>query len=136
MFRKNEDDKANQYIRTRLKEARLEANKTQDELADLLEKSRVTVSDMERGRVAVSAADLALIAAALGKPISYFFPPRISYSKGELTPLHEELLALFDQLPETQQQIAIEYIKQQVQITQKAMDRTSFDEIYRSKGKA
>jgi transcriptional regulator with XRE-family HTH domain len=131
MFSKNEDDKANQYIRARLKEARLEANKTQDDLANLLQKSRVTISDMERGRVAVSASDLALIAAALDKPISYFFPPRVSYPKEELTPLHEELLTLFDQLPYTQQQIALEYTKQQVQITQKAKERTIFEETHK-----
>jgi len=52
-----------------------------------------------------------------------------------LTPIHEELLTMFDQLPETQQQIALEYIKQQVQIVQKVRERMMIDEIHKEIGK-
>jgi len=135
MFKNSKvDDVANRYIREKIRQARQEANESQDDLAQLLSKSRVTISDMERGRVAISASDLALISSILGKPISYFFPPQETYQKGDLTPTHEELLTMFDQLPETQQQIALEYIKQQVQIVQKVTERMSLDEIHKEIG--
>lgn len=73
MFRKREDDEVNRYIRERVRQIRAEANQSQDELAKKLEKSRVAVSDMERGRVAVSAADIAVIAAHFNKPIAFFY---------------------------------------------------------------
>lgn len=130
MFKNSKvDDVANRYIREKIRQARQEANESQDDLAQLLSKSRVTISDMERGRVATSASDLALISSILGKPISYFFPPQETYQKSDLTPTHEELLTMFDQLPEIQQQIAIEYIKQQVQLTQRAQERLIAEEL-------
>lgn len=130
MFKNSKiDDVANRYIREKIRQARQEANESQDDLAQMLSKSRVTISDMERGRVAISASDLALISSILGKPIGYFFPPQETYQKGDLTPTHEELLTMFDQLPEIQQQIAIEYIKQQLQLTQRAQERLIAEEL-------
>ncbi len=130
MFRKQEDDdKVNRYIRERIRQVRTVASESQDDLAKKLEKSRVTVSDMERGRIAVSAADLALIAAYYEKPIGFFYPPSISVNKDQLSQLEEELIFLFSQLPITQQRIGLEYIKQQVDITLKASDQ-EFNEQY------
>ncbi len=80
----------------------MEAGETQHDLAQVLEKTRVTVSDIERGRVSVGAADLALIAAHFEKPISFFYPPKISVNKDELSTLNEELITIFNQLPESQ----------------------------------
>ena len=117
------DDSANRYIREKIKQARAEANESQDDLAKAMGKSRVTISDIERGRVEIGASDLGWIAAHFEKPISYFYPPRVVVSKDELTSLDEELLFLFFQLPDTQKHIAIEYIKQQVELTNKAYDR-------------
>jgi transcriptional regulator with XRE-family HTH domain len=129
MFRKPEDDELNRYIRERIRQVRTAAHESQGDLAKRLEKSRVTVSDMERGRVAVSAADLAFIAGNYDKPISFFYPPSISVNKDQLSQLEEELIFLFSQLPTTQQRIALEYIKQQVEITIKASDQ-EFEERY------
>jgi transcriptional regulator with XRE-family HTH domain len=129
MFKRQEDDVPNRYIRERIRQVRIAANESQDDLAKKLSKSRVTVSDMERGRVAVSAADLAFIAALYEKPISFFYPPRVTVNKDELSKLEEEIIFLFSQLPDTQQRIALEYIKQQVEITIKASDQ-EFEERY------
>ncbi len=124
MFRnKNYDDEINQFIRERVKTARLESGDTQEELAFKLSKNRVSVSDMERGRVTVPASDLTFIASLYEKPISYFFPPRVTINKDELSSLDEELLALFRQLPDQQKYITLEYVKQQVEISRKAFDR-------------
>ena len=55
MFKKYQDDKANQYIREKIHQARQDAGKTQEDLAFVLHKNRVAISDLERGRVAVNA---------------------------------------------------------------------------------
>jgi transcriptional regulator with XRE-family HTH domain len=128
VFRKNyPEDKINKYIRERIKQSRHEANETQENLARTLEKSRVSVSDIERGRVEVGAADLTFIANHYSKPISYFYPPVVSV-QGKLSALEEELLIYFSQLPETQQYIALEYIKRQSELSSKALDRELADE--------
>jgi transcriptional regulator with XRE-family HTH domain len=134
MLRKpKQEDKINRYIRERIRQARVEAGETQDDLARILEKTRVTVSDIERGRVSVGAADLAFIAAHYEKPISYFYPPKVSISKNELSSLDEELISLFHQLPESLQYIALEYTKQQADIALNAFHRKLADDTAISK---
>jgi transcriptional regulator with XRE-family HTH domain len=133
MLGKYQDDKVNQYIREKIRLARQEAKETQDELAAILQKNRVAISDLERGRVAVNASDLALIAAHYEKPISFFYPPRVTISKDDLSPLDEELISLFHQLPESQRYIALEYVKQQVDVALKAFNRKLADEVAISK---
>ncbi len=120
MFKRVEKDKANTIIRERIKQARLEANETQEDLARILQKTRVAVSDLERGRVSVRSADLLIIAMHYELPISYFFPDRVKVKKGDLSPLDEELIKLFWQLPDTQKHIALEYVRHQVEIIEKA----------------
>lgn len=131
MFKKNEDDKANQYIREKVKQARLEANETQDDLAKVLEKNRVAISDLERGRVAASAADLCFISAHYGKPISYFFPPLFTITSEDLSPIEQELIELVRYLPDTQQIISLEYVRQQAKILEAARGRELADEVVR-----
>lgn len=63
----------NQKIVERIKAARIAREKTQEDLAGLLNKTRAAISDMERGKVQVSAGELYLIAKMLDKPIEYFF---------------------------------------------------------------
>lgn len=100
-MRRNQDDQVNKYIRERIRQVRTDVDDTQEDIAKRLEKTRVAVSDMERGRVAVSAADLVIISNYYKKPISYFFPEMVKVGKGELSPLDEELIMLFRELPET-----------------------------------
>lgn len=130
MFRQSKiDDAGNRYIRDKFRQARIEANESQGDLAKALNKSRVTISDMERGRVEINASDLGLIAAHYDKPISYFYPPRVVINKDELSSLDEELLFLFYQLPDTQKHIAVEYLRQQVHITNEALQRRRKQEV-------
>ncbi len=121
MINSVQKDKANTIIRERVKQARLESNQTQEDLARVLQKTRVAVSDLERGRVSVSAADLLIIAMHYDKPISYFFPDFAKVKKSELSPLDEELIKLFWQLPDPQKHIALEYVRQQVEVIEKAL---------------
>ena len=124
MFKSRRSDKLNTYIRERIKQARLEASETQKDLARKMEKTREAISDLERGRVSVNASDLGFIAAYYDKPISYFYPPRLKINKEDLSSLDEELLIVFWQLPEIQQHIAFEYVKQQLEIVNKAEFRS------------
>ncbi len=128
------EDRINKYIRERILQARREAKQTQEDLARELEKTRVAVSDLERGRVDVSASDLAIIAAHYGKPISYFFPPAVSV-QGELSALEQEILTNLAALPEPQQYIALEYVRQQVAMSVKAKQREIDDDLAAAKSK-
>ncbi|MCZ7553156.1 MAG: helix-turn-helix domain-containing protein [Anaerolineales bacterium] len=63
----------NDAIVKRIKEARQERGLTQHDLAEHLGRSTAAISELERGKVQVTAADLYLIAQLLNKPIEYFF---------------------------------------------------------------
>jgi transcriptional regulator with XRE-family HTH domain len=92
-------DRISHYLRKRIKEARKQEGMTQEELAGHLHKNRVGVCDLERGRVHVSASDIALIAKALNRPVSYFFPPDFAEDQSSpLSPAERELIRLFRKL--------------------------------------
>ena len=96
---RDSEDKTNRYIRERIREAREQRGKTQDELAKELERSRVAVSDMERGKAQVNASDLVIIASYLEKPIAYFYPPNmVGASAADLSAKEQELVWMFRQL--------------------------------------
>ncbi|MBI1800739.1 MAG: helix-turn-helix transcriptional regulator [Chloroflexi bacterium] len=97
--RKRRANNLNRFIRERIRQARLDRELSQEHLARSLEKTRVAVSDLERGRVCPNAADLAVIADALQKPITYFYPPDAnSYDIAGLTSKEKELIHFFRQL--------------------------------------
>jgi len=63
----------NEIIASQIKAARTERGYSQKELADELGKTAASISDIERGKVQVSASELFKIAQLLDKPIEYFF---------------------------------------------------------------
>lgn len=63
----------NEEIVKRIKAARLARSKTQQDLAIPLRKTAAAISDMERGKVQVSASDLSIIANLLDEPIETFY---------------------------------------------------------------
>lgn len=63
----------NETIVERIKAARIERGLTQKDLADHFGKAPASISDLERGRVQVSAIELYEIAKLLDKPIEYFY---------------------------------------------------------------
>ena len=63
------------YIIQRLKQAREEADMTQVEVAEALERPRSFMSKCELGERRVDAADLFAFAELFGKPVEYFRPP-------------------------------------------------------------
>jgi len=63
----------NSDISLLVQKARKKRNFTQKKLALLLKKSPMNISDIERGKVKITAEDLSKIADALNKPIEYFY---------------------------------------------------------------
>jgi len=64
---------SNDEIVQKIKEYRQKSGKTQFELATLLGKTSASISDLERGKVQVSASELSQIADYLDIPINRFF---------------------------------------------------------------
>jgi transcriptional regulator with XRE-family HTH domain len=65
-------EKINEYARQQLKRAREETGGTQSELCKAIGKRRNNISDMERGRLEISFADMVLMAEKLGKSLEWF----------------------------------------------------------------
>jgi transcriptional regulator with XRE-family HTH domain len=63
----------NDDIAKKVKETRKMRGLTQSDIAKVLDKTPATVSDMERGKIQISAADLFKIANVLNCPVEYFF---------------------------------------------------------------
>jgi transcriptional regulator with XRE-family HTH domain len=63
----------NKEIVERIREARQSKGITQQNLAEILGKTSAAISDMERGKVQISASELAIIANTLDTPIEYFY---------------------------------------------------------------
>lgn len=83
-----------------IKKAREEAGLTQEQLAEKIYRKRLAVNELEHGRVEISVWVLPLLARALKKPITYFFPniaksglEREGYSDQE-----KELILLFREI--------------------------------------
>ena len=95
----DQEDKINLYIRNRIKEARAQRDESQLDIARILSKTGSVVSDIERGRVQVSASDLSLIANYLEKPISYFYPALVrGADPSALDPDELELIHFYRQI--------------------------------------
>lgn len=93
------EDKIDLYIRNRIKEARAQRGVSQLDIARVLYKTGSAVSDIERGRVEISARELSLIADYLEKPISYFYPaPVRGADASSLDPDEQELIHFYRQI--------------------------------------
>lgn len=86
-----------EFIRSRIKQAREEMGLSQRDMAKLYGTSQSKISDLERGRVQITALQIIEFAKMLNKPISYFFPSDISK---DTAPLEAKLLDIFRKLPE------------------------------------
>jgi transcriptional regulator with XRE-family HTH domain len=63
----------NILIAQRIRAARLQRGLTQQDLADKFGKTSAAISDIERGKTQITAADLFVFSELLVKPIEYFF---------------------------------------------------------------
>lgn len=98
-----------------IRQAREDAGLSQARLATSIYRRRATISDIENGKSELTVSTLALIAAALDKPISYFFPWFVyeNLSPDELSPNEHEALKLFRRIrSEGLEQLAIRQLRQ------------------------
>src|ERR687886_145248 len=101
LWRREEENKYNRFIREKIREAREESGMTQADLGEAISKSSVAISDLERGRTEVNAVDLMGIAVALKKPITFFYPNFIvvrGAKSDELTDKEKELINFFREI--------------------------------------
>ncbi len=107
-------NKHTEYMGKMIRQAREAVGMSQDELGEKIYRKRLAVSEMENGKVEISAWTLPLLAAALKKPLSYFFPPslRVDIPKESLDQYEHELITYFrDVNDEELQKVAIDLVK-------------------------
>ena len=87
-------------VGARIRAAREERGLTQRGLASRTKRRQATISDYERGMMQPDATTLVLLAEALEKPVTYFFPPPWGprVSRGDLTYEEQALLLEFRRL--------------------------------------
>jgi transcriptional regulator with XRE-family HTH domain len=85
----------------RIRRARDDAGMSQEEFAKAINRRQASVSDIENGKMEVTAGTLAKMAIVLKKPISYFFADWIIQRVGQedLSAEEEELLSFARKLP-------------------------------------
>jgi transcriptional regulator with XRE-family HTH domain len=83
----------NMMIAQRIRAARLQRNLTQQDLADKFGKTSAAISDIERGKTQITAADLLLFSELLVKPIEYFFGEDFE------DPEIQDIIAIIRQMP-------------------------------------
>ncbi len=105
-----------EYIRNRIRTAREQANFSQQKLAELYGVTQSTISGIERGRVEITAAELARLAETLRKPITYFYPGQ----QTTLTEQEQDLLYAFRGLPDDTRLFILASLKGQFELYQQA----------------
>ncbi len=100
----------NDLIVKRIKDARIERGLTQKDLADHLGRTAASISDLERGKVQVTASDLYKISLLLRKPIEMFFGENFGGDE-----IHDLVSLLRTQSPENLK-ANIEYIQKTIKL--------------------
>ena len=100
----------NDLIVKRVKVARIEQGLTQKDLADHLGRTAASISDLERGKVQVTASDLYKISLFFRKPIEYFFGE--NFGGKEI----QDLVSILRSQPEEYRKANIEYIQKIIKL--------------------
>lgn len=84
-----------------IRQARIEANMSQKDLAFNAYFNQASISQIETGKRSVTGEEIVYLSGALNKPISYFFTyvHTLQINSSELTVLEEELLLQARKLP-------------------------------------
>jgi len=120
----------NDLIIKRVKDARVDRGLTQKDLADHLGRTAASISDLERGKVQVTANDLFKISRFLRKPIEYFFGENFG---GEEI---QDLVTILRSQQVESRKANIEYVQMMVklqmlgeEITRKPIEEVSEDQM-------
>ncbi len=116
----------NETIIKRIKETRIQRRLTQQDLADQLGKTASAISDLERGKVQVSASDLYQLAKYLNKPVEYF------YGEDYISEDIEDLISIIRRMDPEIRSLQIPLIKSIILLQQKADEINSheYDDSY------
>jgi transcriptional regulator with XRE-family HTH domain len=129
----DQDKRPNKFTRAMgklIKEAREERGMSQTELSEQVFRRQAAISEMENGKMEPDAITLMRLAAALEKPLTYFFPrPWVRHIPQEdLSPFEQELIMEFRLLPEIEQRMIVEEVKLKrklaARIAREEMDET------------
>lgn len=115
-----------------VRQAREEAAMSQAKLASNIFRRRATISDIENGKSDLTVSTLALIAAALDKPITYFLPWFIydNLTPEDLKPAEEEILIQFRRIWLGElKHLAIRQVKQIAEMDTKRFRKAQQDAV-------
>lgn len=107
-------NKYTRFMGEQIRKAREDLGLSQEELGNKIFRKRLAVSEMENGKVEISAWVLPLLASALEKPISYFFPKSILHeiTLENLSVLEQELILYFRNIcDDNLQGVALKQVK-------------------------
>ena len=109
---------------------RIEKGLTQKDLADHLGRTAESISDLERGKVQVTASDLYKISLFLRRPIEYFFGENFGVEE------IQDLVSILRSQPEEYREANIDYIQKMIklqmlgnEITSKPQDDVTVDQV-------
>jgi len=120
------------FIASRIVEARERAGLTQEELGKAIDKTNVSVSDIERERVGVTAVDLALIAKELKQPLEYFYPTlaTIRRKRDELNSRELRLVQSFENIDNVElENYILDFVEGIGRFAQKNEVRRTLDDL-------
>jgi transcriptional regulator with XRE-family HTH domain len=106
------------YMGEKIRNARMEAGLSQEELAEKIYIRRPSLSNIENGKSEANASTLGLLSFYLKKPLTYFFPPPLYEEtvKKEMDELSLEMQMYFEQIyGDELKKLAIDLIKQFVE---------------------
>ncbi len=112
LWGRKEEDKYNRFIRERVVQARKEKGITQEQLAQLIHRSRSAIANLEIGKTEINAVDLMGIAYVLEKPVRYFYPQYVP-TEDDLSNDEWELIHSFRRIQNPAvEKLAIKQVKQ------------------------
>jgi transcriptional regulator with XRE-family HTH domain len=118
------ENKYTRFMRERIKQAREERGYTQEFLGKLISRSRVAISDVERGRTEITAFDLLNFAYALRKPIAYFYSDTEAWAGPKADDLEadeKELVLLYREISgNAMRKLAIKQVRQFAEASREA----------------
>jgi len=112
-FNKDTPNTFTTYLGEKVKEARIEAGISQDELAKAVYKRRPSISDIENGKMIPDFTLVCYLCIYFQKPFAYFIHPKYHPPLG-LSPKdgnEQEVLSLLRRLPEQEQAIILKQLR-------------------------
>ncbi len=109
-------------VSARLRQARVDAGLSQEELADELGLSQVGYSGIERGRTLIGVDRLVQVCGVLGRPISYFVGGGV-VEIGDVSEETREVVGLMENLSQRERKAILVYVRFSAQESAQELDQ-------------